>query len=83
MSALTGVMWMGSGKSCIVNTRLWFQPLRPFASHLDRPDGGRWQSTQVATVWWLAFCQASYCGFMMWQFTQARGSVLRYDAPSA
>ena len=44
---------------------------------------GRWQSTQVAAVWWLAFCQASYCGCMMWQFTHAVGSVLRYERPSA
>ena len=44
---------------------------------------GRWQSTQVATVWWLAFCQESYCGCMMWQFTHAFGSSLRYDRPSA
>ena len=36
-----------------------------------------------ATVWWLAFCQASYCGCMMWQFTHAFGSALKYESPSA
>jgi hypothetical protein len=45
--------------------------------------GGRWQSTHVATAWWLDFSHESYCGRMMWQFMQAFGSVLKYDRPSA
>ena len=36
-----------------------------------------------ATPWWLAFCQESYCGCMMWQFTHTFGSSLMYDKPSA
>ena len=61
----------------------WFHPCSAFAMYLGTNSWGRWQSTQAATVWWLAFCQESYWLCMMWQLTQAAGSVLRYEVASA
>src|SRR6185503_10403313 len=77
------VIMMGSWKFCSVNAAEWRKPFSPLARYLRIKPCGRWQSTQVATPWWLAFCQPSYCGCMMWQLTHTFGSSLMYERPSA
>src|SRR5262249_40649128 len=49
-----GVMRIGSGKSWRVKPFEWCQPFVAFAAYLATKVVGRWQSTQVALVWWLA-----------------------------
>jgi hypothetical protein len=36
---------------------------------------GRWQSTHLATAWWLPLTHESYSELMMWQLAQDLGSV--------
>src|SRR5215470_4473587 len=81
--AFPGVMRIGSGKSCRVNALLWFHPFSAFAQSLGTVACGRWHCTQVATAWWGECCQDAYWSRMMWQFAQARGSLEKYESPSA
>src|SRR5262245_47604532 len=82
-AALRGLIRIGSWKSCSVKPLECQKPLRAFGSHLPRKSCGVWQSLQVATAWWLDFCQLSRWSFMTWQLAQPRGSLLKYDPPSA
>ena len=68
---------IGSLKFCSVKAAEWRNPWSAFAIYFARPSCGRWHSTQVATCRWPLLSQASYCSFITWQFTHARGSVDR------
>src|SRR4029450_929932 len=74
---------MGSLKFCSVNAAECRNPWSALAIHFARPACGRWHSTQVATWRWPLLSHPSYCWFMTWQFTHARGSVERYEKPLA
>src|SRR6185503_19543750 len=83
MRLLFAVIMIGSWKSWNVKAFEWWKPFSALARYLPMKPCGRWQATQVATPWWLAFCQESYWGCMMWQFTHTLGSSLMYESPSA
>ncbi len=68
---------IGSWKSWNVNPLEWWYPFSAFAMYLPTKSCGRWQSMHLATAWCELLSQLSYCGRMMWQFTQALGSELR------
>ena len=77
MSRSRGVISIGSLKFWSVKAAECRKPCSALATHFAIPAWGRWHSTQVAVCRWPLLSQASYCGFMTWQFTHARGSVER------
>src|SRR5213075_1433234 len=83
MSRSRGVISIGSLKFCSVKAAEWRTPCSLLATHLASPACGRWHSTQVAVWRWPLLSQPSYCVFITWQFTHARGSVERYENPFA
>jgi hypothetical protein len=83
ISAFFGPIMMGSWKFSSVKAEEWFQPFRALATILGTKARGRWQSLQPATWWCPERDHESYWSFMMWQFVQARGSLEKYESPSA